>query len=71
MDSTDYYLDRIEELTHKLTQAEKKVQAFDTEKQDDQAKVGTLFHYNWTCICKIMLLYQKIVLFLLQSLFSI
>ena len=39
MDSTDNYLDRIEELTYKFNQAEKKLQAFEDEKKQLENKV--------------------------------
>ncbi len=41
--SSDYYLDRIEELTHNLSQAEKKLKAFEEEKAQQQEKVDKLY----------------------------
>ena len=42
-ESADYYLDRIEELTHNLSQAEVKLKAYDEEKAQQSAKVGGSF----------------------------
>lgn len=39
--SADYYLDRIEELTHKLSQAETKLKGHDDAKVEQGAKVRT------------------------------
>ena len=38
--SADYYLDRIEELTHKLNQSENKLKAMEEQHTDEQKKVS-------------------------------